>query len=118
MDSYVKELVNSYKLLAEKAIKICDEPDGPAKYRAAFEDDIRQFDDICKAENFEELSAAFGKVSRMDKGRITKKDNVDAEKKDMASAFRDAYFSSQGGMIKLQEKFFNKTLEQQITGIK
>lgn len=32
----------------------------------------------------------------------------------MASAFRDAYFSSQGGMIKLQEKFFNKTLEQQI----
>ena len=112
--SYVKELVNSYKLLAEKAIKICDEPDGPAKYRAAFEDDIRQFDDICKAENFEELSAAFGKVSRMDKGRITKKDNVDAEKKDMASAFRDAYFSSQGGMIKLQEKFFNKTLEQQI----
>lgn len=112
--SYVKELVNSYKLLAEKAIKICDEPDGPAKYRAAFEDDIRQFDDICKAENFEELSAAFGKVSRMDKGRITKKDNVDAEKKDMASAFRDSYFSSQGGMIKLQEKFFNKTLEQQI----
>ena len=112
--SYVKELVNSYKLLAEKAIKICDESDGPAKYRAAFEDDIRQFDDICKAENFEELLAAFGKVSRMDKGRITKKDNVDAEKKDMASAFRDSYFSSQGGMIKLQEKFFNKTLEQQI----
>lgn len=32
----------------------------------------------------------------------------------MASAFRDSYFSSQGGIIKLQEKFFNKTVEQQI----
>ena len=26
-----------------------------------WEDDIRQFDDICKAENFEELLAAFGR---------------------------------------------------------
>ncbi len=112
--SYVKELVNSYKMLAEKAIKICDEPDGPAKYRAAFEDDIRQFDNVCQAENFSELSDAFRKISRADKGRITKKDNVDAEKKDLASAFRDSYFSSQGGIIKLQEKFFNKTVEQQI----
>ena len=112
--SYVKELVNSYKMLAEKAIKICDEPDGPAKYRTAFEDDIRQFDNICQTENFSELSDAFRKISRADKGRITKKDNVDAEKKDLASAFRDSYFSSQGGIIKLQEKFFNKTVEQQI----
>ena len=112
--NYVKELVNSYRLLAKKAIMICDEPDGPAKYRAAFEDDIRQFDNICKAESFEELSDAFKKVSRMDKGRITKKDNVDTEKKDMVSAFRDSYFSSQGGIVKLQEKFFNKSIEQQI----
>ncbi|MDY5180899.1 helicase-exonuclease AddAB subunit AddA [Butyribacter sp.] len=112
--SYVKELVNSYKLLAKKAILICDEADGPQKYRAAFEDDIRQFDNICAADSFEELLDAFKKVSRMDKGRITKKDNVDAEKKDMVSAFRDSYFSSQGGMIKLQEKFFNKPIEQQI----
>lgn len=112
--SYVKELVNSYKMLAKKAIKICDEPDGPAKYRAAFEDDIRQFDNICHAESFSELLEAFRKISRADKGRITKKDNVDAEKKDLVSAFRESYFSSQGGIIKLQEKFFNKTVEQQI----
>ena len=68
-------------MLAEKTIKICDEPDGPAKYRTAFEDDIRQFDNICQTENFSELSDAFRKISRADKGRITKKDNVDAEKK-------------------------------------
>ena len=113
--NYVKEIVNSYIILANKAIKICDEPDGPAKYRVVFEDDIRQFENICKAENFSELSEAFGKTIRMDKPRITKKDNVDAEKKDLVSAFRDSYFSSQGGIIKLQEKFFNKSLEQQIT---
>lgn len=113
--SYLSEILGEYKRLAQKALEICHEADGPSQYEEAIFSDISQIEFCMDSVNYQEYFEAFNKVNS---ARLSSKRNKDAseEKKEFVKSLRESYMKS--GLLSLKSQFFYQQPEEMLEDIK
>ena len=111
---YISEELNQIIDLYYSAIKICDEPFGPAKYRQNIEDDISLINDLLSYTKRNDYEGFVESLKSIKYGTLatikTNDESVDHNKKDAVKKIRDKAKKIVTGEIK--NDFESKSLEQ------
>ena len=108
----ITETIESALISAKEAIKYCEMPAGPLKYRDALLSDIECLSilhRICKAGSFEDINAELDRLTFDKLSTISKKDNVDEYIKEIVKDIRDKRIKNTIRGIK--EKYFFKSFD-------
>ena len=110
--SQIKELIEGATASAKEAVKYCDMPGGPYKYRAALKSDILLLNEvynICDSGSLESIKAALNNFTFEKLASIQKKDQVDPNLKEMVSNIRKKKIKD---LIEgIRKKFFFKSFD-------
>ncbi len=98
------ESIDGILKIAEKALNICLEKDGPDAYRPAIESDIMQLKRIKESKTYDEFYRNINSYSPLKLGRVSAKDGVDEDKKNQVKNYRDTNIKKE--IANLCSKYF------------
>jgi len=111
---YISSVLKDLLRKIEKAIDICNEPDGPDAYLPALLSDRTMLTELIKENSYEGYARAFPAISY---ARLSSKrqENVPAEKKDKVKALRE---EMKKGIKDLTNQFFFQPTEEMYSDLK
>ena len=101
-------LLSACALRTRDAIRICEQPDGPYPYGDALEADLAMFETALqgvKQGTFDDMRAAVLNIAFSDIGRVSKKDAVSPEKKELVKQIRKDIKETVEGLKKRYFRF-------------
>jgi len=114
---WMKELLEHAKIVIRdlaaknaRAIRICNESDGPVAYLPALMSDRARLDALMKAESYEELAGLLGSLS-FDRLSSKREEGVDPAKKEYVKALRDEI---KKGLKDLAGQYFFQSPEEML----
>lgn len=106
--------VKEYRVLAQRALILCQEADGPEMYLEMIQSDLNQLEKIGQASGYGEL---YREISAWNPARLSAKrgSGVSAEKKEEVKTIRDMY--QKNGIAALKKSFFYQAPEEMLRDI-
>ena len=95
--------------MAQRALEICHQAEGPYMYESAIEDDIAQLELLTGIWDYQEYSSAINRIQKWKTLSSKKDEQVDPQLRDKVKNLRDEYKKNIG---KLKETYFYTTPEQ------
>lgn len=110
----VAKTVKEYRVLAQRALILCQEADGPEMYLEMIQSDLNQLEKIGQVVGYEEF---YREISMWNPARLSTKrgSGVSAEKKEEVKALRDMY--QKNGIAVLKKSFFYQAPEEMLQDI-
>jgi len=112
--AYLKLCVGEYLEMAQKALCVCEEVDGPSVYLNAIRSDIRMLEGMQGEKSYREYQRLFESYNPARLKAARSKD-VNGEKKDFVKNMREAYLKN--GLAKIKERFFFQSAEEMLFDI-